>query len=213
MRQPYPVAREAFPYLIVLGLITIAVAIWSLWVAIIPLVFFLFTAFFFRNPKRQIPTDPDLILSPADGRVMAVEEVEEKLFLGGRAIRVSIFLSVFNVHLNRCPIAGTIKYTAFQKGKMLPAYKPEAAELNEKNFIGIENQGFRVLVVQITGLIARTIVSWVKAGDQVEKGEIYGLIKFGSCTEIYFPARCEILVKPGDRVIGGITAVGRVKSE
>lgn len=212
MRQPYPIAREAFPYLIFLGIITVLVAFWSFWAALVPLTLFLFTAFFFRNPKRQIPTDPELILSPADGRVMVVEEVDEKRFLNGKAIRVSIFLSVFNVHLNRCPIAGTIAYTAFEKGQMLPAYKPEAAKLNEKNFIGIENNNFRVLVVQISGLIARTIVSWVKTGDKVAKGEIYGLIKFGSCTEIYFPASCEVLVKPGDKVVGGITAVGRIKN-
>lgn len=212
-RQPYPIAREAFPYLLVLGLATLAVWWFNPVLAFIPLFLFLFVAFFFRNPKRIIPPQEELIVSPADGRVMEVEPIEHDDFIGGKAKRVTIFLSVFNVHLNRCPIHGEVVYRHYQPGKMLAAYKKEAREENERNYVGIENPRLRVMVIQITGLIARTIVSWVNIGDKVERGEQFGLIKFGSCTEIVVPDTVEISVAVGEKVIGGETIIGRLKDE
>jgi phosphatidylserine decarboxylase len=169
-----------------------------------------FTLFFFRDPDRTPPSDPALIVSPADGKVLRIEQIPHDDFIGGPAKKVAIFLSIFNVHINRSPIAGTILFQQYRPGKMLPAWKSHASEENERNSIGIEGQGIRMIVNQITGLIARRIVSRVSVGDSLARGQRYGLIKFGSCTEFVLPAQVEILVKVGDKVKGAETAVARL---
>lgn len=213
MKQPYPIAREGFPYII--GLAVVTLVTYFLWpiLSILPLILTFFVAFFFRNPKRVIPQDEGILVSPADGRVMWIEEVEEERFFKGKAIKISIFLSVFNVHLNRTPVSGKVTYRAYREGKMIPAFKSHASDINEKNFVGIENDLIKVLVTQVTGFIARRIVCWVKEGQELQRGQLFGLIKFGSCTEIYVPKSVEILVKEGERVIGGETVIGRIKNE
>jgi phosphatidylserine decarboxylase len=169
-----------------------------------------FTLFFFRDPDRDVPTDPDLALSPADGTVMRVEDVAEDEFIGGPAKRVSIFLSVFNVHINRSPVTGTVKWVQYRAGKMLAAYKTEASTENERNSLGIEGRdGRRVVVHQVTGLIARRIVCSATPGTRLAQGQRFGLIKFGSCTELLVPASAMILVQSGDKVQGGLTALAR----
>ncbi len=129
------------------------------------------------------------------------------------SIRIRIFLSIFNVHVNRSPIAGKVIFRYYRPGKMLPAYKSQASELNEKNYLGIENKNFRILVTQVTGFIARRIVCWVNEGDEISRGERFGLIKFGSCTELFLPNDVKILEKQGDKVTGGQSILGRVDGE
>ena len=136
--------------------------------------------------------------------------IEDEQFLNEVGIKVTIFLSVFDVHINRSPIAGEIKFQQYTCGRFRPAYKESVGCENERHSIGIENENMRVLVTQIAGLLARRIVSWVTLGNVLTKGERYGLIKFASCTEIIVPKTVEILVKKGDRVTGGSTVIGRV---
>lgn len=212
MKQ-YPISRDGWLYLAILaGLTALAYLVWP-WLIILPGILFLFVLFFFRNPDRQIPLDDLTLVSPADGVVMDVERVYEDQFLNGESIRVRIFLSVFNVHVNRSPMAGKVIFRAYRPGKMIPAFKSHASELNEKNFVGIENSHLKILVTQVTGFIARRIVCWVNKGDIMNKGERFGLIKFGSCTEIFLPTNVEIMVSPGEKVRGGVTIVGKVSVE
>lgn len=209
-----PIVKEGYIYIAVLGLVTIIVASYlgALW-AIIPGVLTAFVTFFFRNPRRNVPDDDTLIMSPADGKVMGIAEVYDDQFLNDKGIKVTIFLSVFDVHVNRSPVQGEIKYQQYTCGRFKPAYKESASCENERHAIGLENNKMRVLVTQIAGILARRIVSWVTLGTVLKQGERYGLIKFGSCTELIVPTNVEILVKKGDRVKGGKTIIGRVMEE
>ncbi|MDR3584439.1 MAG: phosphatidylserine decarboxylase family protein [Desulfosporosinus sp.] len=212
MKQ-YPISRDGWLYLAIFAVLMV-LAYWAWpWLVILPGVVFLFIAFFFRNPERDIPTDELSLVSPADGVVMDVERVFEDQFLNRESIRVRIFLSIFNVHVNRSPMVGKIAFRAYRPGKMIPAFKSHASELNEKNYVGIQNKHLQILVTQVTGFIARRIVCWVNKGDIVSKGERFGLIKFGSCTEIFVPTNVEIMVSPGDKVRGGVSVIGRVNVE
>ncbi len=212
MKQ-YPISRDGWFYLVILAVL-MGLAYWAWpWLVILPGILFLFVLFFFRNPNRDILPDELSLVSPADGVVMDVERVFEDQFLNGESIRVRIFLSIFNVHVNRCPMAGEVVFRAYRPGQMIPAFKSHASELNEKNYVGIQNQRLRILVTQVTGFIARRIVCWVNKGDNVTKGNRFGLIKFGSCTEIFVPTDVEIMVSPGDKVSGGVSIIGRVSVE
>lgn len=208
-----PVVSEGYIYIGALVLLTFVVALTAdpYW-AIIPGVIAAFVTFFFRNPSRQVPADCCLVLSPADGRVMSITELDEDEFLNSPGKKVTIFLSVFDVHVNRSPIAGEIKFQQYTCGRFRPAYKESVGCENERHSIGLENECMRVVVTQIAGLIARRIVSWVTLGDSLQPGERYGLIKFGSCTELIVPATVEILVKKGDKVKGGVSVIGRIIS-
>ena len=171
----------------------------------IPLILTIYFAYFFREPDRPLPDDPHVLYSPADGTVMAVEEFFDDEFLHEEAKKVTIFLSVFNVHTNRAPMKGYVKYLRYTCGGFEPAFKGSAPIVNERMAIGLENEQSRVLVVQIAGILARRIVSWTSLGKQLLQGETYGMIKFGSSTELIVPRDVEILVKKGDKVKGGIT--------
>ena len=170
--------------------------------AILPCVLAAYCIYFFRNPARKIPADSSLIVSPADGTV------QEVVHLGYKVI---IFLSVFDVHVNRAPIAGQIKIQKYVCGRFRPAYKDSVGFENERHLIGIESENLRVTVTQIAGILARRIVSWVTLDDKLDKGELYGLIRFGSCTEIVIPDNVDILVKKGEKVRGGETVIGRIR--
>ncbi|HZK83733.1 MAG TPA: phosphatidylserine decarboxylase family protein [Desulfosporosinus sp.] len=212
MKQ-YSISRDAWSYLAILAFLT-AFAYWLWpWLVILPGVLFLFILFFFRNPEREISKDEFMLVSPVDGVVMDVERVIEDQFLNGESIRVRIFLSIFNVHINRSPMSGEVVFRSYRPGQMIPAFKTHASEVNEKNYVGIQNEHLQILVTQVTGFIARRIVCWVNKGDKVVKGERYGLIKFGSCSEIFVPTNVEIMVSPGDKVRGGISVIGRVSVE
>lgn len=168
--------------------------------------------FFFRDPPRRIPADPATLLSPADGTVTHVEETADADFPGGRALRISIFLSVFNVHVNRMPRSGRVTLVRYFPGAFLDARHPECAVRNEQLWLDLEEPSGRLVrVKQISGAIARRIVCWLKAGDCVQAGDKFGMIKFGSRTEIWVPAgeAREVLVKVGDKVKGGATILLR----
>lgn len=180
---------------------------------LLPALLIVFTIYFFRNPKRDIPADDNLILSPADGVILGIDEVYEEKFIKGQAIRVNIFLSIYNVHINRSPLQGEVKYRYYRPGKFIPAFKSHASEINEKNFIGIENQSFKLMVCQVTGFIARRIKCWVDEGKRLAGGEIIGIIKFGSATELFIPVESKILVKKGDKVRAGETVIGTLPGD
>ncbi|MCL6610062.1 MAG: phosphatidylserine decarboxylase family protein [Peptococcaceae bacterium] len=212
-RETFPIASPGWTYLVVLAAIT-GIFYWSYKPAsVVTALLFLFTVYFFRNPRRTIPGDRKAILSPADGVVMSVSSVREDRFIGGPAKKVSIFLSIFNVHVNRSPVAGEVKYIDYVPGKFLPAFKSHASEINERNYLGIESSGARVLVCQVTGFIARRIVCYAKEGGRLDRGQVFGMIKFGSCTEIFVPEDVDVLVGPGDSVKGGETIIGRFPDE
>jgi phosphatidylserine decarboxylase len=160
-----------------------------------------FVAFFFRNPKREIPTDPRVIVSPADGRVVKIERV-------GNVTKMSIFLSVLDVHVNRSPIDGRIEAIDYRKGRFKAAFNHAASVENERNIIMIAHGNIKVVFTQIAGLIARRIVCWKKVGDTVTKGELVGLIRFGSRVDVLFPAGTQVTVQEGTRVRGGSSPIG-----
>jgi phosphatidylserine decarboxylase len=168
-----------------------------------------FIAFFFRDPNREAPTDPDLILAPADGHVSIVRLIEKDHPEMGTL--VSIFLSVFDVHVNRTPIPGRITKITYQEGKFLNALNHRSSIENEQNVVTVENERITVTFKQIAGVIARRIVFWKKIGDTLLPGERVGLIKFGSRTDLLLPPQVDVLVKKGDRVIGGKTIIGRIR--
>lgn len=191
-----------------LGFVAAAIVIWattrSLAFFWIPLVFAAFFLWFFRDPKREIPEAPGLIVSPADGKVTLIETVPTP---GGTERRVSIFLNIFNVHVNRAPIAGSIQSIDYKKGQYLNAMNPASAERNEQNRVKVAGELCTVAFCQIAGLLARRIVFNKRVGDWVYRGERVGLIKFGSRVDITFPLACELQVKLGDRVRGGASVL------
>lgn len=211
MKQ-YAISRDGWPYLAVLAVLTLIFYWFWAWLALITFILFVFVLYFFRNPERQIPSGEMTLVSPADGVVMDVERVFEEHFFKGESIRIRIFLNIFNVHVNRAPMTGKVVFRKYRDGKMLPAFKSHASELNEKNYVGIENDYLRIMVTQVTGFIARRIVCWVKDGDNVAKGERFGLIKFGSMTELFLPPNVEVMVSAGEKVHGGESILGRVRS-
>lgn len=208
-----PVVREGYVYIAAaLFLAVVMYFCFGVAVAVPFVVLACYFTYFFRNPDRTIPTDEHLVVSPADGTVQDVVELEDDDFVKGPCTKIIIFLSVFNVHVNRSPIAGEIKCQKYVCGRFRPAYKDEVGFENERHMLGIENEkGFRVTVTQIAGILARRIVSWVTLDDNMSKGQVYGLIKFGSCTELVVPRNVEVLVKKGDKVRGGESVLGRIK--
>jgi phosphatidylserine decarboxylase len=206
------IVKEGYPFIAFSALLTVLVFYFAGPVAILPLVLMFYFAYFFRNPNRQTVTDATVLYSPADGTVMAVEPFHDVEYLNEDAIKVTIFLSVFNVHVNRSPLAGEIKYQRYTCGRYLPAFKKEVTFENERHAIGIDNGRMKVLVIQIAGILARRIVSWVTLGHALAQGECYGMIKFGSSTELVVPKNVEILCKKGDTVVGGVTVLGRIKA-
>jgi len=175
----------------------------------------LFCLWFFRDPERNPPTDSSLAVSPADGTVTLVDEVEEEQFFKRRMKRISIFLSVFDVHVNRSPIAGEVLFTEGRGGLYLDARHPEASALNESLFwvFGSKDDLESAFAVkQITGAIARRIVPWAQLGESMERGERFGMIRFGSRTDLYLPLDAEVLVLVGNKVKGGETAVARLSA-
>ena len=171
----------------------------------------LFTAWFFRNPQRVIPAVPRGIVSPADGKVVGIDEVHEERYLKDQAIRVSIFLNIFDVHVNRIPCQGLVEQVVYQPGRFLAANRPEATLQNEQNALLIRAaEGAKVCCVQVAGLIARRIVCWVAPGERVACGERFGMIRFGSRVDMFLPMGTEMKVSIGDSVKGGATLIGEL---
>ena len=203
-------ARWIFGTLAVCWLATFALfPILSLLVAVM----MLFSLYFFRDPERELPADDSLAVSPADGVVVEIREVDETEFLHRRVRRVGIFLSVFDVHVNRAPLAGEITHSEPVTGRFLDARNPDSSKLNARRTWVIQGPQATVIVRQITGAIARRICAWKQVGDPVGRGERFGMIRFGSRTEADFPLDAEILVKIGDRVLGGETPIARMPAK
>jgi phosphatidylserine decarboxylase len=174
-------------------------------------IIFLYNFYFFRDPERTIPEGRDLILSPADGTVVLIEEVDEPYYFKSKVKRVSIFLSVFNVHVNRIPVSGTVEFVKYIKGKFLVAFADKASEENEQSIIGIRHEKGKLLFKQIAGIIARRIIYHVEEGDTVKAGDRFGLIRYGSRVDMFFPENVDIKVGLKDKVYGGETIIGEFK--
>jgi phosphatidylserine decarboxylase len=203
-------ARWIFAVLVVLLL-----ASWFVfpWLSLLFLALILYTFAFFRDPDRVAPDDNDAVVAAADGVVADIGEVEENEVLKTRTQRVGIFLSVFDVHTNRAPIDGRISYRQHRAGLCLDARSPECATKNESMTWAFENPRATLVVKQLTGAIARRIVAWSEVNDYLAKGERFGMIRFGSRTEVYLPLDATVLVKIGDKVIGGLTVIARLPAK
>jgi phosphatidylserine decarboxylase len=211
--QNQPVASEGYPFIALFGFVTLVFALlgWG-FLTVLLLALTLFTVYFFRNPERSIPQEAGAVVAPADGRVIFVGEVREDRFFAGPAVKVSIFMSVFDVHVNRVPCAGKVVDKFYNKGEFLNASLDKASLRNEQAGLLIETEdGRRLLVVQVAGLIARRIVTYPRVGDELERGRRYGLIRFGSRVDIYFPTGAEVLTQLGDRTVAGETILGFLK--
>ncbi|HYV11675.1 MAG TPA: phosphatidylserine decarboxylase family protein [Pyrinomonadaceae bacterium] len=199
------IVKESIPYIVVPLLLAAAAAVLGFWwVAGILLLLTLFMAFFFRDPKRVPPSDPDVVVSPADGKVTRVERA------GSDSTVVSIFLSPLDVHINRSPIPGKIVDVLYSPGKFLMATNEKASLVNEQNALTIQGEKITVVCKQIAGILARRIVCWKAEGDSLGLGERFGMIKFSSRTDVLLPANVRVIVKEGDRVRGGTTVIGRI---
>lgn len=205
------IAREGYPLILTAGIAALIALVigWALLGGLLA-VLTVAVAAFFRDPERVIPAGDNLIVSPADGKVVSVAPAAAGGMFDGAATRVSIFLSPLDVHINRVPVAGKIDAVQYQPGQFLAAYKAEASERNEQNALKILCSGARFIgVVQIAGVLARRIVCRVKRGDDLKRGERFGLIMFGSRTDTYLPKGCSVEVVEGQRVKGGETIIGR----
>ena len=204
------IVRDGIPFILapsLLAVILLALGYW--YVALVFILVAAFMAYFFRDPERELPSDPNVIVAPADGRVTRVEPLA-----AGRddsPTLVSIFLSPLDVHINRAPIAGRITDVSYTKGKFLMATDKNASLVNEQNALTIEGDKITIVCKQIAGILARRIVCWKHNGEQVKRGERFGLIKFGSRTDVVVPGSVEVLVTEGMRVQGGTTIIGRMR--
>ena len=206
-----PIAPDGYRFIIPLIIITVVLALSSLhWLAGISGLLLVFVLQFFRDPERIIPNEDRVIVSPADGKVVEIVE-EQDVMLDEPFRRISIFLNIFSVHVQRTPVAGVIEKVKYNKGKFLNAASHKASLDNEQNAIIIHTGKEVVLVKQIAGLIARRIVCWAKAGDNYRIGERFGLIRFGSRVDIFLPLNSEIKVSLGDHVSGGRSIIGYLK--
>jgi phosphatidylserine decarboxylase len=203
-------ARWIFAILFVLILVS---WFFSPWLSLVFVLVAIYTLAFFRDPDRIAPADEDAVLAAADGTVADIVEVEETEVLKTKMRRVGIFLSVFNVHTNRTPVAGRVIFRSHRKGLCLDARRADCSEKNESMTWAFQNSRVTIVVRQLTGAIARRIVGWANIGDELAKGERFGMIRFGSRTEVYLPLSASVLVKPGDRVAGGLTVIARLADQ
>jgi phosphatidylserine decarboxylase len=207
------VAREGLPFILIATAVavgTFALALmrrsWPLWLAAVLLtVIALWVAYFFRDPERTGQRGDALVISPADGRIVMITDVDEPSFVHGKATRISIFMNVFNVHVNRYPVSGTVRYVHYNPGKFINAAADKASLDNEQMSVGLETHGVRVLVRQIAGAIARRIVTYSKEGDAAQQGERFGIIRFGSRVDVFVPTNSTVRVKIGEKTAAGTT--------
>lgn len=213
-----PIAKEGAPFIgICLLLTTIATVVQivrpspvSVYTCLIFLVLSIFVILFFRDPERATPSDENIIVAAADGKVIDIRELEEPQYLKGPAKRISIFMSPFNAHINRYPVSGQIEYLNYNPGKFFSAFKEKASSDNENLSTGIDTGKHKVLIKQIAGLIARRIVNYSKEGQRVVKGARMGMIRFGSRAEVYVHPNVTIKVKTGDKVYAGKSIIGEL---
>jgi phosphatidylserine decarboxylase len=207
-----PVASEGWPFIIPLAIVTALLFAFG-WknTAYVSLVLALFVLFFFRDPERTVPEGKGVVVSPADGKVIVIKDIYEPTYLKRDVKQISIFLSVFNVHVNRSPVGGTVELVKYNPGKFHVASVDKASLDNEQTAMVIDDGKHKILVKQIAGLIARRIVCYAKPGDAINAGERYGLIRFGSRVDIFLPKDTELKVKLGDRVKGARDIIGVLK--
>jgi phosphatidylserine decarboxylase len=199
-----PIAREGWPFVLAAAAILLLCLTLRLqWASAVALLLSVFVAWFFRDPERSVPEGEELILSPADGRVIEVRSRPE----GGN--KIGIFLSIFDVHVNRLPVSGRVAAVEYRKGRFLAAWKTIASDENERCGVLLESGGESVRVVQVAGLVARRIICRLQPGETVRRGERYGLIRFGSRVDIYLPAGAEVTATVGDKVKGGSDVIAR----
>ena len=208
-------AREGYPFIgiaMALAAATFALALsrrsWGLWLlAIAMTVVALWVAYFFRDPERTGERGSSIVVAPADGKLIMITEVDEPAFIGGRAVRLSIFMNVFNVHVNRYPVDGTVGYVHYNSGKFLNAAAEKSSIENEQSSVGIESGRYRILVRQIAGLVARRIVTYSREGEAVTQGDRMGLIRFGSRVDVFMPVESKLRVKLGELTTAGTTVL------
>ena len=211
-------AREGLPFILGSAIIAAAAYLlaierrsWPLWLlAFLLTLVALWVAYFFRDPVRVGERGDRVVISPADGKVVMITEVDEPLFLKARATRISIFMNVFNVHVNRYPVSGTVRLVERKPGRFLTAAAPDASMENEQTSVGLETDGRRLLVRQIAGLIARRIVTDSRDGERVRQGDRMGLIRFGSRVDVFVPAGSAVRVRVGDATYAGVTPVAEL---
>ena len=204
------IAKEGFPFLIPMALATVFAGAMGSWIGLsFGALLTLFVAYFFRNPRRHIPDQQGAILSPADGTVIHVGECVEDRFLNEKTLKVSIFMSVLDVHINRAPVSGKVLQKSYNPGRFLVACRDKASLLNEQTALLLEAKDrFKILLVQIAGFVAGRIVCYAKAGDSPGQGEIFGLIRFGSRVDLYLPTTVKANVRVGEHVKGGESIIG-----
>ena len=201
-------------YIFAILLLLMLASLWiSPWLSLVFLVLILYTLAFFRDPERLVPSNPSDVVAAADGRITDIIEIDETEVLKTKTRRVGIFLSIFDVHTNRAPIDGRIIYREHRKGLCVDARRPDCSEKNEATTWGLQNPRVTIVVRQLTGAIARRIVAWAKVGDELRKGDRFGMIRFGSRTEVYLPLTATVLVKVGDHVSGGSTIIARLPEQ
>lgn len=206
------IAREGYPFIALFGFVTLVFALlgWT-FVTLLLLCLTLFTAYFFRDPVRIVPEEEGLVVAPADGKVIFVGDVAEERFFNTRVTKVSIFMSVFDVHINRAPCDGKVVDMFYNKGEFVNASYDKASQCNEQSGILLETaSGHNILFVQIAGLIARRIITYPVIGDLLQRGARYGLIRFGSRVDIYLPNAIDVSITLGERTVAGETILGRV---
>ena len=192
-------AREGFPFMAISALLAAVVFVLALWVA-----------FFFRVPERSGDRGEGLVVAPADGKVVMITEVDEPTFIHGRALRISIFMNVFSVHVNRYPVSGIVRHVHYAPGKFLNAVAEESSLSNEMRSVGIESGPHRILVRQIAGLIARRIVTYSREGDRATQGERFGIIRFGSRVDVFMPTDSKVRVRLGQQTTAGTTVLAEL---
>ena len=211
-------AREGFPFIGIasaLAVAAFALALarrsWTMWLlALVFTVLALWVAYFFRDPERKGERSPHIVVAPADGKLIMITEVDEPTFVEGRAIRLSIFMNVFNVHVNRYPVDGVVKHVHYNEGKFLNAAAEKSSLENEQSSVGIESGPYRILMRQIAGLIARRIVTYSKVGDQAKQGERMGIIRFGSRVDVFLPVDSKLRVQLGAATVAGVTVLAEL---
>ncbi len=204
-------APDGYPFIIIFALITVLIYFFGKpWIAILPLIITLFMVLFFRDPERKIPEGEGIFVSPADGKVILIKDVYERDYLKAESKEISIFMSILNVHVNRSPCDGKASLVKHSSGKFLVAHKDAASMENENTVMVLEGKDGKIVVRQVAGLLARRIVCRAEVGDELRRGERYGMIKFGSRLDVYLPKDVKIKVKAGDKVKAGESILGQM---
>ncbi|MBU0478795.1 phosphatidylserine decarboxylase family protein [bacterium] len=206
----FKIAKDGLPIIVFFVLLTIFSAFFHIYISVIFFVLLSFCVFFLRDPEREITKGENIVLAPADGKVMVIEQIQDSKISDEPVHRISIFLSIFDVHINRAPVDGEIVYLEYSRGRFLDARNPKASEVNENNFMVLSHKGAKVALRQIAGKIARRVVCKCSKGDKLKIGERIGMIRFGSRTDLFLPMNAEINIKIGDMVKAGITIVGKL---